>query len=77
MKRLMMKLMTSRVQNVDDDAVSPNIGTRIALLGIRSFKYHHHCIVDCFESMTRPEGINTNEKNGTTPKLFHSKLFAR
>ena len=76
MKRLMMKLMTSRVQNVDDDAVSPNIGTRIALLGIRSFKYHHY-IVDCFESMTRPEGIiNINEKNGNT-KLFNPKFFAR
>ena len=69
--RLMMRLMTSRVQNVDKDDVGTNIGTRMALLGIRSFKYHHclHCIANCIESMTRPEVINTNEKNGTTPKL--------
>ena len=71
-----MRLMTSRVQNVDKDDVGTNIGTRMALLGIRSFIYHH-CIVDSFESIAHPKGINTNEKNNTTPKLFHPKLFAR
>ena len=53
--RLMMRLMTSRVQNVDKDDVGTNIGTRMALLGIRSFIYHH-CIVDCWQpSPTRSE----------------------
>lgn len=33
-----MRLMTSRVQDVEKDDVGTNIGTRIALLGIRSLK---------------------------------------
>ena len=47
-RRWMMRLMTSRVQDVEKDDVGTNIGIRIALLGIRSLKYHHclHCIVD-------------------------------